>query len=436
MTRQNGTLYTASPRVSGMPVSATLRINEEVARRRADGETIYHMGFGESPFPVHPRMAQALSDNAGFNGYPPTLGVPALRQAALAYFPKRLGFPGEQASVIVGPGSKDLIFAAQIAIDGDILLPTPSWVSYAPQARLAGNHAIRIPTRAGNHHKLTGAMIKASVEDARSNGMNPRKLILNYPNNPTGLGLDRHDLEDLAEACREAGLIVISDEIYSLVNHGGPHQSIAALYPEGTIVTTGLSKHLSLGGYRVGFAFVPQALDGLLPAMAAVASETWSGVSNPVQRASITALEEHTDIEEFISLCTRAHGLTSNYVRDALIGIGIEYSPLAGAFYLFPDFSRFANRLQRAYGVSSNAELARDLLARKGVATLPGREFGEKDDVLTLRLAITDYDGGAALALLRKNPDLNQAEFVESACPRVATACKLIGEYLAHASAD
>lgn len=431
MTPLNGTIYRPSAMVSGMPVSATLRINEEVAERRAAGEVIYHMGFGESPFPVPPRITRALSDNAGFNGYPPTLGVPALRQAAKDYFSRRLGFSGEQMDVIVGPGSKDLIFAAQIAIEGDLLLPTPSWVSYAPQAQLAGTQAIRIPTQASNHHKLTGAMIAETVKRARADGQNPRKLILNYPNNPTGLGFDAHDLKDIAETCRDEGLIVISDEIYSLVSHGTPHQSIAALYPEGTIVTTGLSKHLSLGGYRVGFAFVPQALDGLLQAMAAVASETWSCVSNPIQRASVTALEEHADIEEFIVLCTRAHGLASNYVRDQLIKTGIDYLPLAGAFYLYPDFSRFADQLQRAYGVSTSEELALDLLSRAAVATLPGRDFGEADDVLTLRLAITDYDGAAALEFLRQEPECDQAKFVEAACPRVAKATEILGRYFA-----
>jgi aspartate/methionine/tyrosine aminotransferase len=419
--------------ISGMPVSATLRINEEVARRRAAGEEICHMGFGESPFPVHPRIIQALRDNAGFNQYSPTLGDPDLRRAALAYFPKRLGFSGEQMDVLVGPGSKDVIFAAQLAIEGDLLLPTPSWVSYAPQARLAGNQAIRIPTRASNHHKLTGAMITETVEKARASGLNPRKLILNYPNNPTGLGLEPRDLEDIAETCREAGLIVISDEIYSLVSHGAPHQSIAALYPEGTIVTTGLSKHLSLGGYRVGLAFVPDALDGLLQGMAVVASETWSCVSNPIQRASITALEEHDDIEEFIALCTRAHGMASNYMRDELIKTGIEYLPLAGAFYLYPDFSRFADRLRRDYGVSTSTGLALDLLARVAVATLPGRDFGEEEDVLTLRLAITDYDGTAALDFLRREPDGDPVKFVETACPRVAKAAEILNGYFAGA---
>lgn len=433
MNKYDKTLYAPSALVSGMPVSATLKINEEVAARRAAGETIYHMGFGESPFPVHPRIAQALSDNAGFNGYPPTLGFPDLTDAALAYFPKRLAFSDQEIDVIVGPGSKDLIFAAQIAIDGDILLPTPSWVSYAPQARLTGNRAIRIPTQASNHHKLTGAMIVQTVERARTEGMNPRKLVLNYPNNPTGLGLDRDDLEDIAEACRQTGLIVISDEIYSLISHGGPHQSIAAFYPEGTIVTTGLSKHLSLGGYRVGFAFVPRALDGLLQAMAAVASETWSGVSNPIQRASIEALKEHSDVEDFISRCTKIHCMTSNYVRDELIKAGIDYPPLAGAFYLYPDFSGFADRLETAYGVTTNEELAMDLLSRVSVATLPGREFGELDNILTLRLAITDYDGAEALGLLQQEPKIDQKKFVEEACPRVAEASAILGRYLAEA---
>jgi aspartate/methionine/tyrosine aminotransferase len=416
-----------------MPESSTLRINEDVASRRAEGETIYHMGFGESPFPVPPRIAKALGDAAGSNRYPPTLGLTDLRHKALSYFSNRLGFVADGMTAMVGPGSKDLIFAAQLAIAGDVMLPTPSWVSYAPQARLAGTTAIKIPTQAGNHHAVTGELLQQTISQARAKGLNPRKIILNYPNNPTGLGISQKDLQDIAEVCRDAGVIVISDEIYSLIAHGGSHKSIAGFYPEGTIVTTGLSKHLSLGGYRIGFAFIPDALGGLMAAMRAIASETWSCVSHPVQYAAIAAVEEHGDIEAHIAMCTRIHGLVTNYVRDCIIAAGIEYPPLAGGFYLYPDFTPLATQLAATYGVGSSTDLAADLLSRVALATLPGTDFGDADNVLALRLAVTDYDGAQALELLTSSPDMDPEQFVAAACPRIARACAILTGYFEEA---
>lgn len=422
-------LFEPSRQVEGMPESSTLRINEEIAARRAAGETVYHMGFGESPFPVPARIAKALADSAGANSYPPTLGLTDLRSKALAYFSDRLGFNADGMAAIVGPGSKDLIFAAQLAIAGDVLVETPSWVSYAPQARLAGSNAIRIPTQVTGQHRLTGELLTETIERARADGLNPRKIILNYPNNPTGLGIAEEDLQDIANVCRDAGIIVISDEIYSLIAHSGAHRSIAAFYPEGTIVTTGLSKHLSLGGYRIGFAFIPHALTGLLSAVRAIASETWSCVSHPVQYAAVAAVEEHGDIETHIALCSRAHGMITNYVRDRIIALGIDYPPLAGGFYLYPDFTPLAGGLAAAYGVKSSTDLSTDLLSRAALATLPGVDFGDADHVLALRLAVTDYDGAAALELLTTRPDIDRQSFVETACPRIVSACNILDTY-------
>jgi len=425
--------YQPSARVKGVPVSATLKVNEKIALMRNAGESVFHMGFGESPFPVHSHIQDALKAASASNQYPPTLGLPQLCELARNTLSKKLGFNGANVDTLVAPGSKDLLFASQLAIAGDLLLPTPSWVSYAPQAQLAGTSAIKIPTQAKHHHALRGALISQTVKSARENGLNPTKIILNYPNNPTGLGFSESELKEVANACRDNGLIVISDEIYGLVSHSLPHQSIAHYYPEGTIVTTGLSKHLSIGGYRVGFAFIPKSLTGLLGDMAAIASETWSCVSHPIQYASIAALEGNQDVEDHIQLCTKAHGLVSNYVRDCILEMGIEYPPLVGAFYMYPDFSQFYSQLANAYSVKTSTDLADNLLDHHSLATLPGVDFGDDPQVLTLRLAITDYDGKAALNYLAEHPDVKSSVFANAVAPRVVQACAILSDYISSA---
>ena len=112
---------------------------------------------------------------------------------------------------------------------------------------------------ADNYH-ITAESLEKAIVIARQKGMNLKKLIINYPNNPSGLTMPQSRLEQIAQVCRKQGILVISDEIYGLVNYQQNHASIAKFYPEGTIVTSGLSNHLSLGGYRLGVAFVPKAL--------------------------------------------------------------------------------------------------------------------------------------------------------------------------------
>lgn len=425
----NTSLFKASARVAGMATSPTLFINELVAYKRRNQERVFHFGFGESPFPVPKRLQDVLAQHAGENSYPPTKGMASLCEKALSYFAKRFHFDATGMQTLVGPGSKDILFAAQMAIDGDILLPTPSWVSYAPQAQLVGTTAIALPTQAQNNHHFDGHLVESVIKEARAKGLNPTKILLNYPNNPTGLGFSDDELRHIAEVCRTYGVIVISDEIYALTSRG-KHTSIASYYPEGTIVTTGLSKHLSLGGFRIGFGFIPDALSGLMEAMAAVASETWSGVSHPMQYVALEAVAGHDDIERHIQNCTKVHALTTDYLRMRVNDLGLNYPELAGAFYLYPNFEPYRDMLATSYGIQTSDDLAHDLLKRANIATLPGSCFGDPADVLTLRMATTDYDGGEALAYFEAHPNCTALELVTQCCPNLKHGMDQMSLYL------
>ena len=118
-------------RIAGK-ISPTLATNELVGQMRETGRNILHMGFGQAPFPAHPRLQQALKDNATAKDYLPIAGLPQLRSVIAQHQATRAGIDVDAFDVIVGPGSKALLFALQMAIPGDILLPVPSWVSYAP----------------------------------------------------------------------------------------------------------------------------------------------------------------------------------------------------------------------------------------------------------------------------------------------------------------
>ncbi|MCG8479738.1 MAG: aminotransferase class I/II-fold pyridoxal phosphate-dependent enzyme, partial [Spirochaetales bacterium] len=208
-----------------------------------------------------------------------------------------------------------------------------------------------------------------------------------------------------------------------------PHRSIAYYYPEGTIVTTGLSKHLSLGGFRLGVALVPRGLERVFQVLRSIASETFSAVSTPIQYGVLAAFEGHAEIERYIGECTEIHDVVTRYVWRTLVDLEVDYAEPQGGFYLYPDFERYRDRLRERYGVTGSDELAATLLRERAVATLPGTAFGDRPEALRLRLSTVDFDGVDALARYRAEGVGEEDRFVEAVCPRVAAGSRTIGEF-------
>lgn len=369
--------------------SATLQINERIRTLWAEGRTVYHFAFGESRFPVHPLLKAALAAHAGANAYLPVQGLPALRQAIARYYSAKLGTTYTPAQVLVTPGSKAALFAVQMALDADLLLPTPSWVSYGPQARLLGRRVHSIAGSAADDYALTLAAIDAAAQQAAGR---PRLLVLNGYNNPTGRDVDPALLAALADYCRANNILILSDEIYALVPHPGEtHRSPAQYYPEGTVVVGGLSKHLSLGGWRLGHALLPAGSEALMRALTVIAGEIWSTASAPIQHAAVVAYSGEPAIETYVAECAAVQAVRTRYIYEMLSELGIRCAPPQGAFYLFPNFDRFRAPLAR-HGVTTSPELAEFLLERYGLALLPGSAFNVPAHELSLRLASSFVD--------------------------------------------
>jgi len=369
--------------------SATLAINEAVAARRAAGQETIHLGFGEASFPLHPLLRGALDEAAGQTGYAPVLGIAALREAIAGYLSRTRHLETTAAAIAVGPGSKPLIYALLHVLDGDLLLPAPSWVSYAPHARLAGKQVIGVATNDSDHHGLTPQALTGALSLARAQGADPRILIVNTPSNPTGGMFAQSDVEALAAWCRERGITLISDEIYAELAHGWrEHVSPAAFYPEGCIVTGGLSKAFSAGGWRLGYAALPGGAAGarLMNALRALASEIWSSAATPVQAAAVAAYSSHPDLERYVQRAARLHGYAAHQLYETLITLGALCPRPAGGFYLYPDFAPWRSQLA-ALNIHTSDDLARYLLDEWDIATLPGSAFAEDPTALRLRLA-------------------------------------------------
>ncbi len=409
-----------NPNVRGLEPSATLAIHERSAEIRQSGRKIFRLGFGQSPFPVPEPVVEELKANAHRKEYLPVRGLPALRRAVAEHHRRTSGIDCGPEDVLIGPGSKELMFHLQLATAADLVLPTPSWVSYAPQARILAHRVSTLPTRAENGWRLEAEDLDRLCRAAPDRR---RLLILNDPSNPTG---SRHGTEEhrrIAWVARRHRLLVLSDEIYGRLDHRGEHRSLAPLYPEGTIVSGGLSKWCGAGGWRLGVMVFPRGLRDLAAAMASVASETYTTASAPIQYAAVRAYRGGAEIEAFLRQSRRILAALGSYVAELLRDAGIGVVPPAGGFYLFPDFGRHRERLRRR-GIATSAELCARLLGETGVALLPGSDFLRPAEELTARLAYVDFDGERALAAARRVP-LDAAlgeEFLRACCGEVVEA--------------
>ncbi|MGH3254848.1 MAG: pyridoxal phosphate-dependent aminotransferase [Streptosporangiaceae bacterium] len=355
--------------------------------RRRRGEPVLPMGFGEAGLPAHPMLRDALADAAGYTSYGPVAGHPRLREAAASYWGRR-GLPTDADRVVAGPGSKALLFGLVSAIGGDVAVTRPSWVSYAAQAALAGHVAHFVPGDAG---VPDASQLARTVSAARAAGRRIRSVVVTLPDNPTGRMAPPAAVRDLCSVADRHDLIIISDEIYRDLIHDGEagFASPAALAPERTVVTTGLSKNLALGGWRLGVARLPDGWLGreLTVRLLAVGSEIWSAPAGPVQQAAAVAFSEPPALAERVALSRRLHANVARAVALRFARAGASVPAPQAAFYVYPDFSPLADVLLERHGITHDDGLAALLLARYGLCVLPGSAFGEPGWRLRLRAA-------------------------------------------------
>ncbi len=413
--------------VSSLGESATLAIHERSATLTREGRRVYRIGFGQSPFPVPERVVEALRRHAPRKEYLPVRGLAELRAAVAEHHRQLDGTSAGADGVLIGPGSKELIFLLQLIFRGQVLIPSPSWVSYAPQARILGRRPRPVTTSYEDDWKITPEGLAASC----AGGDGSFLLILNYPNNPVGNTYSATELEELAETARRHRILILADEIYGRLHFSGQHVSIARYYPEGTIVSSGLSKWCGAGGWRLGTFLFPPELMELRETVAAVASETFTAASAPIQFAAVEAFSGGADVDRHLEDSRRVLGALGRRSAQILSAAGVRVHAPEGGFYLFPDFTPFALALTKR-GITDSPTFCERLLAETGVASLPGLPFGRPRGELTARLSFVDFDGGRALAECAEMPpgaDLPD-DFLERCCGDVLTAMELIVDWL------
>ena len=400
--------------IKNLKSSSTLKINEISQKLESEGKKIYKFGFGQSPFQVPIDVIDELKNNAYQNKYLPMQGLSELRTAISKYASSQNNQNYKAENIIIGPGTKELMFLLQLLFDGDILLPTPSWVSYAPQALLGRNKVYWVETTSENNWFPTAKEIeKIILKNKDKNYL----LFLNSPNNPSGQICN--NLKEISFIAKKYNILILSDEIYSELSFNKDFKSISEFYPEKTIISTGLSKWCGAGGWRLGYFIIPEALTELKNSIKNLASETFSSVSAPIQYAAIAAYNNNHN--EYINDSRSILKAVGEHVFENLKSNTIIMNKPQGGFYLMPEFliEKF----------STSEEMCSNILKETGVALLPGSDFGFSKERMITRLSFTDFNGDEFMQNVKKTKKVDMNSISKFA-PKIIEGAKKLKDWV------
>ena len=405
--------------IIGLKTSATLAINELSQKLITEGKEVFKFGLGQSPFPVPDIIVKELQKHAHQKEYINVSGLIQLREEVAKYHSQKNQYNYNSESVIVGPGSKELIFQTQLVLNCDLLLPSPSWVSYEPQAQIINKKVHWINTTPETNWHLDPQELDKTC--ASLNSVN-KLLILNSPNNPSGT--THGNLKELANVAKKHNVVIIADEIYAELDFTGEYKSITHYYPEKTIVSSGLSKWCGAGGWRLGMLIFPDELSYIRDSVRTVASETFTAVSAPIQYAAIKAYsEDHSEYLENSRLILKMIG---DYIYNELSSVGVICQKPQGGFYLICDFSNVVNK---THEINNDKTLCQKILKDIGFAMLPGSDFGMEEDKLLSRIAFVDFDGSKALKMISKEKSSTD-NLLDLTCPKILKGISLLKEWI------
>ena len=393
----------------------------------------YGFAFGQSPFPVPPLLRRMLQENVDYGGYVHPGGIPELRQAVAGFYQRhfRLDAPAER--VIIGPGTKTLIYMIFNILEGDVIIPSPAWTSYAPQASLLGQSWHILPLSPENDYRLQPEELDTFL---RSLPRQQHLLILNNPNNPTGKLYTLQELDALVQVCRRHDTLILADEIYALTTYSiNQFTSIGSLYPEGTFVTGGLSKDRSAGGYRLGVCILPSSGGtALTQTFEKMAATLFTSIPTPIQRAAVSVYSANEEIETYFRITREIHRIMGRIISTSCNEIsGLKATMPQGGFYFYLDFQELEDYFRKK-GLKTSNQLGINLLDHPHhIATVTGDAIMLPPDTFGARIAFVDYDGEAAYKYYRKNPpktEEDEMNFVRETAPRMLKGVQAIENFV------
>ncbi len=326
-------------------------------------ENVISLGVGEPDFdtPWHIREEGIYSLEKGRTFYTSNAGLTELKREISSYLKRRFHLPYTEDEVLVTVGGSeaiDVAFRAMLDPGDEVIIPEPCFVSYLPCVEMAGGVPVQLALEEKDQFKLTKEKLLSALTEKT------KMVVLPFPNNPTGAIMTKEELGEIADIIEEHDLFVLSDEIYSELTYQGDHVSIASLpgMAERTVVINGFSKSYAMTGWRLGYAVGPKEV---IQQMIKVHQYVIMCAPTTSQYAAVEALRNG---DEDVAHMRESYDERRCFLVKELNDMGIPCFEPKGAFYVFPNISRF--------GMTSE-EFATKLLHQEKVAVVPGTAFGQ-----------------------------------------------------------
>ena len=377
-------------RASQISPSLTLELTAKAKKLKSEGRDIVSFGAGEPDFntPEYIRDSAKQALDSGVTKYTPASGTVELKNALCAKLMRDNGLEYKSENIVISNGAKHSLANAFMAIidDGDeVIVPAPFWLTYPELIRLAGGVPVIVNTTAQNGFKMTAEELKKAITPKT------KAVLINNPNNPTGAVYTRDEIFALAEVIEQTDIVVISDEIYEVLNYSGHEVVSIASYSQKlkdqTIIINGVSKTYAMTGWRIGFIAAPIAV---AKAVANMQSHMTSNPNSIAQYATVTAYNSPKG-EEFLTQMHQSFSRRRALIMKKLDEMNLPYIRPDGAFYVMVNVSSLFGKKYDGVVIDSAFSLATIMLDRASVTVIPCESFGAPEYV-RLSYATSDED--------------------------------------------
>ncbi|MCH7949307.1 MAG: pyridoxal phosphate-dependent aminotransferase [Candidatus Dadabacteria bacterium] len=368
-----------SVRAQRLQPSATLTITAKAKALKSQGVDVIGFGAGEPDFdsPDHVKEGGIRAINEGMTKYTGVGGIDELKDAIIHRLKEDHNLEYERSEIIVSVGAKHTLYnVTQVLFESgdEVIIPAPYWVSYPEQIKLAEATPVILDTKESEGFKINPQDLKNHINS------NTRALILNYPSNPTGATYNEQELRAIVDVAMDAGLIIISDEIYEkIIYNGFKHVPVASLgedIKKSTILVNGVSKTYSMTGWRIGYAA------GDKEVISAMSKLQGQSTSNPTSISQWAAVAAFTGPHQIIEDRTKEFEQRKNYIVQKLNDIPeISCFSPQGAFYVFPNISGYFGKAFNGKVIKDSLDFTEFILEEAKVAVVPGVAFGSDDHV-------------------------------------------------------
>ena len=375
-------------RIAAISPSLTLAITAKAKAMKAEGKSVIGFGAGEPDFNTPQHIIDAAKDalDKGYTKYTPSSGLPALRAKIAEKLKAEQGLDYDMSQIVVSSGAKHSIFNAMFALveEGDeVIITAPYWLTYPEVVKVCGGKSVFVEGHKENHFKISPEDLKKAITPKT------KVLVFNSPSNPTGAVYTEEEIRAIGKVVEEAGIWVISDEIYSkLIYDGVKHFSIARVsekVKEHTVVVDGVSKTYAMTGWRIGWLAAPKEVAKAIDSFQSHATSNPTSISQYATLAALSGSEEELNKMRGIFNDRRKFMIERIHKIEGLGCIEPD-----GAFYIMLIVDKLYGKRYNGRKINGSMDVA-DMLLEKGVAVVPGIAFGD-DECVRLSYAISKED--------------------------------------------